>query len=55
MGNSQVLALNLRNVESARIVDLSLFQKATYRLRARKIHASRIILTIQTADRQVLR
>lgn len=55
VGHSQVLAPNLRNVESARIVALSLLQKASYRLRAKKLHASRIILTIQTVDRQTLK
>ncbi len=37
IGHSQVLAPNLRNVESARIVALSLLQKATSRLRAKKL------------------
>lgn len=55
IGHSQVLAPNLRNVESARIVALSLLQKATYRLRAKKLQASRIIITIQTTDRQTLK
>jgi DNA polymerase-4 len=55
IGHSQVLAPNLRNVESARIVALSLLQKATYRLRAKKLQASRIIITMQTADRQILK
>lgn len=55
IAHSQVLAPNLRNVESARVVALSLLQKASYRLRAKKLHASRIILTIQTVDRQTLK
>lgn len=55
IGHSQVLAPKLRNLENARIVGLSLLQKATYRLRSRKLYASRIILTIQTMDGQVLK
>lgn len=55
IGHSQVLAPNLRNVESARVVALSLLQKAAYRLRAKKLHTSRIILTLQATDKQILK
>ncbi|MGI4752599.1 MAG: DNA polymerase thumb domain-containing protein [Janthinobacterium lividum] len=55
IGHSQVLAPNSRNVESARVVALSLLQKAAYRLRAKELHTSRIILTIQATDKQILK